>query len=350
MTDQDQQDPPPAAGWWLYDGSGHPRLGADGGTWPDPPQWRAFNGGPDLPDPPDDPDETARRLGSPGVARPDRDQLDVINTALRLYRPLLVTGRPGVGKSSLAYQLARDLRLGRVLHWPITSRSNLQSGLYDYDAIGRAQAAAERPAGEQSPDGPESVLGDFIHLGPLGTALLPYRRPRVLLIDELDKSDIDLPNDLLNVFEDGMFSIPELIRARNRMPAVEVHTADPGHRAVIREGIVHCHAFPVVVITSNGERDFPPPFLRRCIRLDLPDPDEKRLADLVSAHFPRTDENARQLITAFIERRGEQGTLAADQLLNAVFLAASGARPAGDEAEWTRLLDTVWRNLYATGV
>jgi MoxR-like ATPase len=349
MTDQDQQAPPPAARWWLYDGSERPEPDA-ADTWPEPPHWRAFHGGPDLPPPPDYPDETARRLGVPGLVRPDRDQLDIINAALLLFRPLLVTGRPGVGKSSLAYQLARDLRLGRVLHWPITSRSNLRSGLYDYDAIGRAQAAAERPTGEQSAGGPESMLGEFIHLGPLGTALLPHRRPRVLLIDELDKSDIDLPNDLLNVFEDGTFSIPELIRARNRMPAVEVHTADPGQRAVIRDGVVTCHVFPIVVITSNGERDFPAPFLRRCIRLDLPDPDEGRLADLVAAHFPGTDDNARQLIRAFIERRGERGTLAADQLLNAVFLAVSGAHPTGSEADWTRLLETVWRNLSATGV
>ena len=151
-----------------------------------------------------------------------------------LRRPLLVTGNPGVGKSGLAYQIARDLGLGRVLHWSITSRSTLRSGLYDFDAIGRAQAGASGT----------SLVGDFVHLGPLGTALLPYARPRVLLIDELDKSDIDLPNDLLNVFEDGTYTVPELIRLRSRQEAVEVHIADPGHRATIRDAVVTCRDVP----------------------------------------------------------------------------------------------------------
>jgi MoxR-like ATPase len=336
---QDIQDRAP--GWWLYDGSVRPGVDGD---WPEPPPWRAFRGGPDLPAQPDDPDETDRRLGRSPSMPPERQHLDVINAALRLCRPLLVTGRPGVGKSSLAYQLARDLRLGRVLHWPITSRSTLRSGLYDYDAIGRAQAAGERSADEEH----GADLGDFIHLGPLGTALLPYARPRVLLIDELDKSDIDLPNDLLNVFEDGMFTVPELARVRSRHAEVEVHSADPGGRAPIRDGVVSCHAFPIVVITSNGERDFPPPFLRRCLRLDLPDPDEGRLAELVAAHFSIADARAHALIEAFVERRGQRGTLAADQLLNAVFLTVSDAQSTASEADWTRLLDTVWRSL-ATG-
>jgi MoxR-like ATPase len=325
------------SGWWIYDGSG---LAATG-DWPEPPPWRDFRGGPDLPPPPDEPEEAQRRLGRAAAVRPKRDQLDIINAALRLRRPLLVTGNPGVGKSSLAYQLARDLGLGRVLHWSITSRSTLRTGLYDYDAIGRAQAASDPPA----PDSPGPTIGDFIHLGPLGTALLPYARPRVLLVDELDKSDIDLPNDLLNAFEDGTYTVPELIRLRSRQARVEVHTADPGSRATIEGGVVKCHAFPVVVITSNGERDFPAPFLRRCLRLDLPDLDESGLADLVAAHFAAPDGQVRELIRAFVERRGERGTIAADQLLNAVFLASSGVDPQATDGDWPKLLDAVWRRL-----
>ncbi|MFC4043347.1 AAA family ATPase [Dactylosporangium siamense] len=273
--------------------------------------------------------------------RPKRDQLDIINAALMLRRPLLVTGNPGVGKSGLAYQIARDLGLGRVLHWSITSRSTMRSGLYDYDAIGRAQAAAD--AGDATTGA--SLVGDFIHLGPLGTALLPHARPRVLLIDELDKCDVDLPNDLLNVFEDGTYTVPELIRLRSRQEAVEVHIADPGRRATIRDGVVTCHAFPVIVITSNGERDFPAPFLRRCLRLDLPDLDESALADLVAAHLSVSDEHVRELIRTFVERRGEHGTVAADQLLNAVFLALSGVDSLASASEWDRLFDAVWRRL-----
>ncbi len=334
---------PGRSGWWVYDGSDSRAGLTVAGHWPDPPPWRDFRGGPDLPPPPDDPEEAERRLGRAAAVRPKRDQLDIINAALRLRRPLLVTGNPGVGKSSLAFQLARDLGLGRVLHWSITSRSTLRSGLYDYDAISRAQAGAEPP----EPDSPGPTIGDFIHLGPLGTALLPYARPRVLLVDELDKSDVDLPNDLLNVFEDGTYTVPELIRLRSRRAEVEVHTADPGGRATIRGGVVKCHAFPVVVITSNGERDFPAPFLRRCLRLDLPDLDESGLADRVAAHFGVPDDRVRELIRAFVERRGERGTIAADQLLNAVFLASSGVDSQSSEGEWPRLLDAVWRRLAA---
>lgn len=332
-------------GWWIYGGSEQPAVERSGPSWPAPPPWRDFKGGPDLPAPPDDPEEAARRLGRTAAMRPKRDQLDIINAALMLRRPLLVTGNPGVGKSGLAYQIARDLGLGRVLHWPITSRSTLRSGLYDYDAIGRAQAAADPPLDRADTVAGVNLIGDFIHLGPLGTALLPYARPRVLLIDELDKCDIDLPNDLLNVFEDGTYTISELIRLRSRQEAVEVHIADPGRRATIRDGVVICHAFPVIVITSNGERDFPAPFLRRCLRLDLPDLDEAALADLVASHLSAPDEHVDALIRAFVARRGERGTVAADQLLNAVYLATLGVDAQATDSEWSKLLDAVWRRL-----
>jgi hypothetical protein len=123
-----------------------------------------------------------------------------------------VTGHPGIGKSTLAYLVARELRLGRVLHWGITSRSNLRSGLYQYDAIGRTQASLERST--TTPVTPEDSaaepcgrprIGHYVRLGPLGTTLLPYKLPRILLIDELDKNDIDL----LNVLEEGEFDTPD---------------------------------------------------------------------------------------------------------------------------------------------
>ncbi|WP_404830807.1 hypothetical protein [Streptomyces albidocamelliae] len=139
--------------WWIYRGTGQPladiRL-AD--VLPPPPAWRDFDGGPVLPPVPAESAETDRRLGGAGRATPRQNphDIDMINTALLLRRPLLVTGRPGIGKSTLAYLVARELGLGRVLHWGITSRSTLRSGLYEYDAIGRAQAssaAVRRPPG-----------------------------------------------------------------------------------------------------------------------------------------------------------------------------------------------------------
>lgn len=333
--------------------------------WPSPPPWRAFRGGlgPDQPPPPDDDEETARRLGAVAPVLLSPERISLINAAVYLRRPLLVTGSPGVGKSTLAELIARELRLGRVLRWPITSRSTLRAGLFEFDAVGRAQAALQYrgqaarrrfglPLGEE-PDvadrgGPTTPaappVGDFLHLGPLGTALLPYRHPRVLLIDELDKGDFDLPNDLLNVFEEGEFSIAELLRVRAQTPDVKVHTADPNGLATISNGRVRCREFPIVVITSNGEREFPPAFLRRCVTLQIPDPTIDQLAALIAAHFPDDVPDRENLVAQFVRRRGQVGPLAADQLLNAAYLATVGARE-GDEAAWTDLVEAVWHRL-----
>jgi MoxR-like ATPase len=338
--------------WWIYRGTGRPLHDIHlSELLPAPPPWRAFDGGPVRPPPPDDDRDLDRRLGSVEnltARQPDHREVDAVNAALFLRRPLLVTGKPGVGKSSLAYRIARELRLGRVLRWPISSRSTLREGLYEYDAIGRVQdaATARQISGEQSdPDARRgSSIGEYLQLGPLGTALLPYEVPRVLLIDELDKSDIDLPNDLLDVFEEGEYRIPELIRVAAREPEVDVHTSDSKEMAAIAEGHVRCRAFPMIIITSNGEREFPPAFLRRCLRFTMDEPDENGLADMVAAHFTeRSGEHAAQMIHDFMEYRQVHRELAADQLLNAVFLATSGARTT--DSSWGRVLDLVWQRL-----
>jgi MoxR-like ATPase len=199
--------------------------------------------------------------------------------------------------------------------------------------------------------GDEPDIGEFVHLGPLGTALLPYERPRVLLIDELDKSDIDLPNDLLNVFEDGEFEIPELTRLAARRPEVEVLTGDRESAAVVRRGWVRCRAFPIVIITSNGEREFPAPFLRRCLKLHVEPPTPQQLGAMVAAQFGDTDGLERidiaRLIADFTARSDATGGLASDQLLNAVHLAVelatSGAYQPDDD--WQELLTAIWHPL-----
>ncbi|MEV2234536.1 AAA family ATPase [Streptomyces phaeochromogenes] len=290
----------------------------------------------------------------------------MVNAALLLRRPLLVTGRPGTGKSSLAYRISRELRLGRVLRWHITSRTTLRGGLYEYDAIGRVQDSAALHnlrrangpvAGEAAPHTADETelpsIGDYLQLGPLGTALLPYDSPRVLLVDELDKSDQDLANDLLSVFEEGQFSINELVRARRLHPRVDVMTDDLGRSAEIVDGIVKCRAFPIVVITSNGEREFPPAFLRRCLRLRMPDPDQPQLVDMVMAHLETAAHGAGStravsLIDQFLHNSQERGGLAIDQLLNAVFLATSGRFPGNDEA-LEDLVDALWHRLDGAG-
>jgi MoxR-like ATPase len=337
-----------APDWWIYRGTGRPLHDIDlADILPTPAPWRDFRGGP-LPEhdvPPEDDGEAGRRLGSAYQLHErhvDPHELDMVNAALYLRRPLLVTGKPGTGKSSLAYRIARELGLGRVLRWPITSHVTLTSGLYGYDAIGRAQAAATHPVTNGDADLP---IGDFIRLGPLGTAFLPSRLPRVLLVDELDKSEADLPNDLLSLFEDGEFVIPELARIRNRTPQVTVHTADPNRTADVVDGRVGCHAFPVVVLTSNGEREFPPAFLRRCLQLEIQDPNVDQLAAMIANHLLDPDGQHRdRLVAEFAAKAQELGGLPADRLLDAVYLATSGAyRP--DDVAWNRLVDALWRRL-----
>ena len=148
--------------WRMYQGTSEPHNGIT--DLPEPPPWRQFQGKilneRDLEADP----HIKRRFGGATFQATEK-VIDLVNTALYLRRPLLVTGKPGVGKSSLAYAVAYELKLGQVLLWPITSRSTLKEGLYHYDAIGRLE---EANLTQKTPD-----IGKFIRLGPLGTALLP---------------------------------------------------------------------------------------------------------------------------------------------------------------------------------
>ncbi|WP_326707038.1 MoxR family ATPase [Streptomyces cyaneofuscatus] len=293
---------PTAGDWRIFRGDGVRRQV----TMPGAPPWRRFS--------------TPERAHGPLPYLISAQHADVVNAALHLRRPLLVTGPAGTGKSSLARAVAHELSLGTLLRWPVNSRSNVQDALYQYDAIGRLRETnLSRDRGEAEPS-----IGSFIRLGPLGTALVPGSSPRALLVDEMDKGDVDLPNDLLTVFEEGVFDVPELIRLPEDQATVEVLTADGEGTATVERGRVHCTEFPVVIITSNGERDFPAAFLRRCVRLDLPVPDEEQLRAIVAAHLG--EEALREiddLLQTFLRRRAP-GELATDQLLNAVFLRGSG--------------------------
>jgi len=333
--------------WWIFRGTRSPHDLIEQ-KLPDPPKWRRYrrNLKADKPLPSDL--FVERPLGNEirGATYLSNElEWDLINAALYLRRPLLITGKPGTGKTSLAYAVAYELKLGPVLTWPITTRSTLQDGLYRYDAIARLQATTlerrktaelERPpaSGGMRATSNEAVegvslaadeameIGRYLRLGPLGTALRtsPPKRPRVLLIDEIDKSDIDLPNDLLHIFEEGEFEIPELARLpeREEYRVVNVRPSDGGPEVAIERGIVRCYEFPFVVLTSNGERDFPPAFLRRCLRLNIEPPDEQKLAHIIEQQLDlAADKQPDDLVHEFLDRRAD---LATDQLLNAIFL------------------------------
>ena len=330
--------------WKLFHGDNRAPHNAIAKDLPEAPPWRPF-GNTKAGD--------SRQERRAKTFQAQTEDIEMVNAALYLRRPLLLTGKPGTGKSSLAYAVAHELKLGEVLYWSITTRTTLKDGLYSYDAIGRLQEVKGSKIDENYVEDPQKIA-DYITLGALGTALLASDRPRVLIIDEIDKSDIDLPNDLLAIFEEGRFEIPELARLekdddaqKKAEPiAVKVRTAytDPDEpstysdrKVTIKGGRITCKEFPLVILTSNGERDFPPAFLRRCLRLNMRDPDRAQLERIITAHLKDCDLSASQvddLITSFLKRRDNgREQLSTDQLLNALFMIVREREWMGSEKQ-----------------
>jgi len=178
---------------------------------------------------------------------------DNVNVSIALGRPLLVKGEPGTGKTLLAHSIAAGL--GKKLFiWNIKSTTKAREGLYVYDTVQRLNDA-------RFGDRDISDISQYIKLGKLGEAFNADEQV-VLLIDEIDKADIEFPNDLLNEIDEMAFYIPE---------TGETITAK--HR-------------PIVIITSNSEKELSDPFLRRCIFHYIEFPDEELMQEIVNVHYP----------------------------------------------------------------
>ena len=251
----------------------------------------------------------------------NKEDLEVVRAAIYLRRPLLITGSPGLGKSALAKALRDELEL-TLYHWQITSESTLKDALYSYDALGRLQDIQIKDKTEEKEKRDEIVtdIEKYLKLEALGSAFSTKAedKPKVLLIDEIDKSDADLPNSLLHIFEEGYFEIPELKRLNKEKTTIK--TQD-GEDVEVENGKVVCERFPIVIMTSNGEKEFPPAFNRRCVHLHINPPTKKELVEIVKSNLNITIKEDDDLLELFHQK---QKDLATDQLLNAVLLRSKG--------------------------
>jgi MoxR-like ATPase len=194
-----------------------------------------------------------------------------VDCALALERPLLVKGEPGTGKTLLAQAIAESLGL-ELIHWPVKSTTRAQDGLYVYDTVQRLYDA-------RFDDGDVKDIRRYIKLGPLGRAFASSQR-LLLLIDEVDKADLEFPNDLLHEIDRMRFVIPET-----------------GDEVVATQR-------PVVIITSNNEKELPDAFLRRCVFHFIDFPDQELMKRIVRVHHPKVDGVlVDQAVVAFYELR-----------------------------------------------
>jgi len=183
---------------------------------------------------------------------------NAVNVAIALKRPLLIRGEPGTGKTLLAHSIAHGLGK-KIIVWNIKSTTKAQEGLYVYDTVQRLNDS-------RFGDKDISDIKQYIKLGKLGQAFVSPEQV-VLLIDEIDKADLEFPNDLLNELDEMSFYIPET-----------EETISAVHR-------------PIVVITSNAEKELPDAFLRRCIFHYIEFPDPELMEEIVRVHYPDIENN-----------------------------------------------------------
>lgn len=210
-----------------------------------------------------------------------------VNAAMQLQRPLLVKGEPGTGKTQLAYAISDGLQLPRI-EWRVKSTTKAHNGRYSYDAVrhlndSQLARTMTDPAQVAALHARVNNTANYIRHGPLWEAF-DNEQLVLLLIDEIDKAELEFPNDLLQELEDMEFDVHELglrVKAKKR---------------------------PVVVITSNNEKKLPDAFLRRCIFHFIAFPSEREMATIVHAHYPDIERNLlERALSAFYRLRNVQG-------------------------------------------
>ena len=219
--------------------------------------------------------ETAMRFEGTDTYVATQDLMLAVNAAITLQRPLLIKGEPGTGKTMLAEEVARALDVP-LLQWHIKSTTKAQQGLYEYDAVSRLR---------DSQLGDEKVkdIANYIVKGVLWQAF-ERETPCVILIDEVDKADIEFPNDLLRELDRMEFHVYE---TRQTVRAVQR---------------------PIVIITSNNEKELPDAFLRRCFFHYIKFPDKETMERIVDVHFPKLKQNLlKEALEVFFELRDVPG-------------------------------------------
>ena len=203
------------------------------------------------------------------------DLMMAVNAAITLERPLLIKGEPGTGKTMLAIEVARSLTRP-LIQWHIKSTSKAQQGLYEYDAVSRLRDS-------QLGDGRVHDIANYIKRGPLWEAF-ESEQPCVVLIDEVDKADIEFPNDLLRELDRMEFYVYET------------------------QQLVHARHRPTIIITSNNEKELPDAFLRRCFFHYIKFPDRETMERIVEVHYPGIKKHLlREALEAFFEVRDVPG-------------------------------------------